>query len=91
MHEWVELIKAIAWPFVVLYFLVRFHSQIGLLLREMPDAVRRVRSAHGLGVDIRLDRLGDELTLADSEARQLSLNMPVEPKPKKLEGGEKDA
>jgi hypothetical protein len=68
-------------------FPLRFHTQIGLLLREMPNAVRRVRSAHGLGVDIRLDKLGEELSIADSQARQLSLGMPAEPKPRKLEEG----
>jgi len=91
MHEAVEPVKALAWPCVVLYFLLRFHSQIVLLLSEMPNAVRRVRSAHGLGIDIKLDKLGEELPIADSQARQLSLGMPAEPKPSKLEEGDSRA
>ena len=85
MHEAVELVKALAWPCVVVYFLVRFHAQIVCVLNEKPHAVRRIRSAHGLGMDVKLDNLGEELSIAGPEARQLSLEMPTEPKPQKLE------
>ena len=88
MHEAVELIKALAWPCVVFYFLIRFHSELKSLLREMPDAIRRMRSAHGLGVEIELDKIGSELQIAGEEARALSLQMPTEPKAfKPAEGG----
>ena len=88
MHETVELVKAIAWPSVAVYFLVRFHSQVASLLNELPNVVRRVRSAHGLGVEIELGRIGGELTIAEQEARTLSLRMPTEPKPTKTEEGD---
>jgi hypothetical protein len=88
VHETVELIKAIAWPCVVVYFLLRFNRQIASLLNELPNAVQRLRSAHGLGVEIELDKIGGELTIAEQEAKTLSLQMPMEPKPTKTEEGD---
>src|SRR5258707_1849424 len=57
MHEMVELIKALAWPGVAMYFVVKFRSEIGALLDEMPSVIRRMRSAHGLGVEIELEKI----------------------------------
>lgn len=86
MHEIVELIKALAWPCVVMYFIVKFRSQIGSLLGEMPSVVRRMRSAHALGLEIELDRIGEELPLAERQAQQLSLQLPTVPTREKTEG-----
>jgi iron-sulfur cluster repair protein YtfE (RIC family) len=46
MHETVELIRALAWPCVVVIFLVLFHRQVASLLNELPKAIQRVRSVH---------------------------------------------
>jgi hypothetical protein len=81
MHEIVELVKAIMWPGVVLIFLTMYHRQIGSLLNELPNVVRRVRSAHGLGVEIELDKIRGELPIAEQQARSLSLPMPPVPMP----------
>ena len=86
IHEAVELIKALAWPCVVLYVVVKFQAEIRLLLNEMPRAVRRMRSAHGLGVEIELDKIGDELPLAELQAQSLSLQLPSVPVPTNTEG-----
>jgi len=88
MHETVELIKALAWPCVVVYFLVRFHKQIASLMSEMPRVVQRVRSAHGLGLEIELDKIGNELPVAERQAQLLSLPMPPVPTLNKTQEGE---
>lgn len=78
-HEIVELIKALAWPCVAMYIVVRFQTEIRALLNEMPSVIRRVRSAHGLGVEIELEKIGDELPVAELQAPLLSLRMPSVP------------
>jgi hypothetical protein len=88
IHELVELVKALAWPCVVLYIVVKFQTGIKSLLNEMPRVVRRVRSAHGLGVEIELDKIGDELPVAARQAQLLSLQMPEVPAPTNAEGDE---
>ncbi|MGA3011818.1 MAG: hypothetical protein ABSD72_16285 [Terracidiphilus sp.] len=94
MHETVELIKAIAelisalaWPCVAVYFLVRFHRQIASLLGELPNAVRRARSVHAPGVEIELNQIGAELPIAERQASMLSLQLPPVPAPNKTEEG----
>lgn len=84
MHEAVELVKAVAWPLVVLYFLLYYRTEIRRLLKEMPYVVRRMRSAHGLGLEIELDRIGTELPGAEAEAKNVVLPMPSTPTPKQL-------
>jgi hypothetical protein len=79
LHEVVELVKALAWPCVVIFILLRFRRQISQLLDELPFAVRRMRSAHGLGVEIEMERLDTELPLAGQEARQIALKLPTPP------------
>ena len=85
IHEFVELIRALAWPCVVLYVVAKFQTEIRSLLHEMPRVVRRMRSAHGLGVEIELDKeldkIGDELPLAELQA--LSLSPRAKPSPDK--------
>jgi hypothetical protein len=90
VHEAVELVKALAWPCVVMYFLLRFRSQIVSVLEELPGALRRMRSAHGLGVEIELDRISEGLPLARREALALELKMPLVPRPQRIEGGERN-
>jgi hypothetical protein len=63
----------------VLYVVAKFQAEIRSLLREMPHVVRRMRSAHGLGVEIELDRIADELPLAERQAQLLSLKLPKVP------------
>jgi hypothetical protein len=84
MHEAVELVKAVAWPLVVLYFLLYYRKEIQGLLREMPDVVRRMRSAHGLGLEIELDKIGTDLPAAEAEAKNVVLPLPATPTPKQL-------
>jgi hypothetical protein len=86
MHETVELIKALAWPGVVLIFLAMYHGQIRSLLNELPNVIRRVRSAHGLGVEFELDKIDEELPSAEREAQSLPLTRPREAKPEDEEG-----
>ena len=95
MHETVELIKAIAelinaiaWPCVAVYFLVRFHRQIASLLSELPNAVRRARFVHAPGVEIELNQIGAELPIAERQATMLSLQLPTKPELGKAEEGD---
>ncbi len=81
IHEIVELVKALAWPSVAVYIVVKFQAQIRQLLNEMPRVVQRMRSAHGLGLEIELDRIGDELPVAEIQAQSLSLRLPAVPVP----------
>jgi hypothetical protein len=83
MHEVVELVKALAWPCVAFYFLVRFGSEIRLLLIEVPSLFRRVRTARALGVKFELDRLELDLKLAEKDAHHVRLKPPKEPLPSK--------
>jgi hypothetical protein len=88
IHEIVELVRALAWPLVAFYFGSKFQGEIRSLLREMPHMVRRIRSAHGLGIEIKLDRIGGELEIAEVKAQTLSLKFPPTPGPGKPEGGD---
>jgi hypothetical protein len=73
LHEIVELVRAVAWPGIALYFLVKFRREIRQLLTELPSAVRRVRSAHALGMKVELDGLEADLTIAQRETAHLRL------------------
>jgi hypothetical protein len=79
MHDAVELVKALAWPCVVMYFILRFHKQILSLLSEMQGVVRRVHTAQGFGMQVELEKIGDELPVAEKQAQGLS--QPVPPVP----------
>ena len=79
MHEVVELVKAIAWPLVALYVLISYRNELRDTLYEMPNLVRRMRSAHGLGIEVQLDKLENELPKAQAEAQTLVLNAPDPP------------
>lgn len=87
MHETVELIRALAWPCVVVIFLVLFHRQVASLLNELPKAIQRVRSVHAPGVEIKLDMIGVELSVAEKQATMISLQLPPVPAPNKTEEG----
>ncbi len=89
IHEFVELIKALAWPCVVLYVVAKFQTEIRSLLHEMPRVFRRMRSAHGLGVEIELDKIDEELPLAERQV--LSLSPRTEPAPDKEERDDANA
>ena len=93
MHEYVELVKALVWPIVVLIVVLMFRKELRCLMREMPNVVRRMRSAHALGVEIELDKLGEELVGAESKASSVSLPMPpaLLPSPSRNDGGTRDA
>ena len=86
MHEAVELVKALAWPTVVLFFLVRYHRPIRKILDALPAVIHRVRSAHGLGVEIELDKIADELPIAERQALSLSLEPTEAPTSSRKEG-----
>jgi len=88
MHEAVEFTKALAWPVVVLFIVLRFQKPIGSLLGELPGVARRLRSAQALGLEIRLERIGEELPVAEQQAQSLSLSLPPVPRPAKLEEGD---
>jgi len=86
-HEIVELVRALAWPLVVLFFGWRFEPEIRSLLLEMPGALRRMKSAHGLGIEVELDKIGSEINIASDQAQALQ-PQPIEPpKPKMIDGG----
>jgi hypothetical protein len=73
LHEIIELVKALAWPSVAMFFLVYFRRQIRSMLTELPGMFRRMRSANALGVTLELDGLGDDLTIAQQKTAQLQL------------------
>jgi hypothetical protein len=89
MHEFVELVKALAWPSVVSWIVIMFRTEIRSLLKEAPGVVRRMRSAQGLGVEIELDKIGEELPSAELQAQTISL--PIKPPPTKMDGSSLDA
>jgi hypothetical protein len=91
MHEWVELVKALAWPCVVLIIVSIYQGQIRSLLNELPNVVRRVRSAHGLGVEVELDKIDYELPSAEQQAQLLSLPSPKEANPTMRKESDRDA
>ena len=86
MHEIVELVKALAWPVVAMYFIVKFQRGIGALLNEMPSVIRRVRSAQGLGIEIELEKIGEELPIAELKSQSLSFREPPKPAPTEIRG-----
>lgn len=73
LHEIVELVKGVAWPGVVFFFLVRFRPEIKQLLTELPKTFRRLRSAEGLGLKVELDVLDADLRVAQEETAHLEL------------------
>jgi hypothetical protein len=73
LHEIIELVKALAWPSVAMFFLVYFRRQIRSMLTELPGMFRRMRSANALGVTLELDGLEADLTIAQQETAQLRL------------------
>jgi len=85
LREFVELVKALAWPLLWLCIVLMFRKEIRSLLREMPSIVRRMRSAHGLGVEIELDRIGEELPSAELQASS-TFSLPIIPPPTKTDG-----
>ena len=87
----VELVKALAWPLLWLFIVLMFRKEIRSLLSELPSIVRRMRSAHGLGVEIELDKIGEELPSAELQAPTVSLRMPPLPLPPKTDGSSADA
>jgi hypothetical protein len=54
MHEVVELVKALAWPCVAFYFLVRFAREIRLLLIEVPNLISTRSNCARPGCQIRI-------------------------------------
>jgi hypothetical protein len=73
LHEIIELVKALAWPSVAMFFLVHFRRQIRSMLTEIPGMFRRMRTANALGVKLELDGLEADLTIAQRETAQLQL------------------
>jgi hypothetical protein len=91
MHEWVELVKALRWPCVVIYLSVRFGSEIRQLLTDVPELFRRVRSARAMGVKVELfeQRLKVELPAAERETQLMRLKPPPVPtRPARKKKGE---
>jgi hypothetical protein len=89
LHDILQLAGQLAWPLVALYFMIKFGPAITALLNELPLLVRRMRSAHGLGVEIELDRLDVELPVAEQQAHSLTLKKTpgqtmTGPEPKKI-------
>ena len=93
-HEFVELVKALAWPLVVLVIVLLFSNEIRSLLKEMPNVVRRLRSVEALGAKAELETLDStsrELPAAEAQAKLLSLPIPQIPGSSHNDGGESDA
>jgi hypothetical protein len=74
VKDWADLLHAVAWPFVALIAIFRFHSVIESLLE-------RLIRAEGLGVKVTLARLDKELPKAEAEARKVRPQLPRTPKP----------
>ena len=94
MHEFVELVKALAWPLVVLVVVLLFRKEIRSLLEEMPTVVKRLRSVEALGAKAELETLestSKELPAAEPQAKLLSLPVPQIPGSNHSDGGERDA
>lgn len=72
-HDILELVKALAWPSVTVWIVLKFEPGITSLLGELPTLARRMRSAHGLGIEIELEKLDSELPVAEQQAQELSL------------------
>ncbi len=85
-HDVVELVKALAWPVVAVLFGFRFDKELRSLLLEMPAALRRIKSAHGLGIEIELDRLKGEVDEAAKETKTLQPEPEKAPEPITIEG-----
>jgi hypothetical protein len=82
LHEFVELVKAVAWPCVALIFLIKFKVEIRLLLTEVPALVRRMRTAHVPGVKVEFNQLERSLPVAERETPLIELKEPdVPPRP----------
>lgn len=86
-HDAVELVKALAWPAVVVFFGIRFFPQLQSLLNELPSVMRRVQSAHGLGINVELNKIGEELPFVERQAPTLSLKLPDVPHATELQRG----
>jgi uncharacterized membrane protein YoaK (UPF0700 family) len=92
MHEIVELVRALAWPLITFIVVLMFRKEIRSLLRELPSILRRVRSAHALGVELELDKIEEGLPQAELRAPTVSLPLPETFKlPGKTDGGNLDA
>jgi hypothetical protein len=89
LHEWVELVKALLWPGVVIYLSVRFGSEIRKLLGEVPYLFRRVQSAKAMGVEFQLvAQLEQELPAAEDTVQQMQLKKPLVPSWPQIEKGD---
>ena len=90
-HEFVELVKALAWPLVVLVIVLLFSNEIRSLLKEMPNVVRRLRSVEALGAKAELETLDSTSKAAEPQAKLFSLPVPQIPGSSHNDEGESDA
>jgi len=89
-HEFVELVKALAWPLVVIVTVLLFRNEIRSLLKEMPNAVKRL-SVEALGAKVVLETLDSTSKAAEPQAKLLSLPVPQIPGSSHNDEGESDA
>jgi len=71
IRDWADLIRAVAWPLVAVFALLKFRGILESLLA-------RIIHAEGMGFKITLEKL---LPKAEKEARQLKLQIPDPPTP----------
>ncbi|MGB8581377.1 MAG: hypothetical protein WCD47_11190 [Candidatus Sulfotelmatobacter sp.] len=69
VKDWADLVHAVAWPFVALVAIFRFHSVIESLLE-------RVIRVEGLGVKATMAKLDKEIPKAEMEAKRLKAKEP---------------
>lgn len=83
IHEWAELIRAVAWPIVALVAVFLFRDVI-------EQVLRRVTKAEAMGIKLTLEKLGSDLPKAELEIRKVKTPLPEVPKPrtKPPSGGE---
>lgn len=68
-----DLLRAVAWPAVVFFFLWYFRKEIKQVLAAVPLALGRLRSAKMPGVELTLERVELRLPQAEREAKGLQL------------------
>jgi hypothetical protein len=68
LHEWLELVKTLAWPGVVLYCVWRYAPEVKIILRMLGGSLERVKTAKGFGVEFELAQTAES---ASSEAEQI--------------------
>jgi hypothetical protein len=83
MRDWADLLRAIAWPLVVLIAIFRFHGVLSALLS-------RVVRAEAMGVKVSLEKLDKDIVKAEVGVRKLKTRLPEVPQPSERTATEQD-